>query len=106
MEKLLLSELEPLEARLTGYFDAAESSRGREKTANVLGRAIAGAGTEHPKGWKRQQSRIVYNVGGRDSRFEGRTAALDDLAGGKGSVRFVVEKDGAAHFEERADHGG
>ena len=93
-----LSELEPLEARLTGYFDAAERVA-VVKDRNVLGGPLAVRGTEYPKGLgTRSKSRIVYNVGGRYSRFEA-TAALDDLAGGKGSVRFVVEKDGVRIFE-------
>jgi NPCBM/NEW2 domain len=93
-----LSELEPREARVTGYFDAVERVA-IAKDRNVLGGPLAVRGTEYPKGLgTRSQSRIEYDLGGRYSRFEA-TAALDDLAGGKGSVRFVVEKDGARIFE-------
>jgi NPCBM/NEW2 domain len=93
-----VSELEPREARVTGYFDVAERVA-VAKDRNVLGGPLAVRGTEYPKGLgTRSQSRIEYELGGRYARFEA-TAALDDLAGGKGSVRFAVEKDGVRIFE-------
>jgi hypothetical protein len=93
-----LSDLEPREARVNGYFDTAERvAAARDR--NVLGGPLAVHGTEYPKGLgTRSRSRIEYDLGGRYSRFQA-TAALDDLAGGKGSVRFLVEKDGVRIFE-------
>ncbi len=93
-----LSELEPRAAHVSGYFDTAERVA-VAKDRNVLGGPLVVHGTEYPKGLgTRSQSGIEYDLGGRYSRFEA-TAALDDLAGGKGSVRFIVEKDGVRIFE-------
>jgi len=93
-----LSELEPRAAHVSGYFDTAERLA-VAKDRNVLGGPLVVHGIEYPKGLgTRSRSRIEYDLGGRYSRFEA-TAALDDLAGGKGSVRFIVEKDGVRIFE-------
>jgi NPCBM/NEW2 domain len=93
-----LSELDPRAAHVNGYFDTAERIA-VAKDRNVLGGPLIVHGTEYPKGLgTRSQSRIEYDLGGRYSRFEA-TAALDDLACGKGSVRFIVEKDGVRIFE-------
>ena len=93
-----LSELQPQAARVSGYFDTAERVA-VAKDRNVLGGPLVVHGTEYPKGLgTRSQSRIEYDLGGHYLRFEA-TAALDDLAGGKGSVRFIVEKDGVHIFE-------
>jgi NPCBM/NEW2 domain len=93
-----LSELEPRAARASGYFETVERVA-VAKDRNVLDGPLVVHGTEYPKGLgTRSQSLIEYDLGGRYSRFEA-TAALDDLAGGKGSVRFVVEKDGVRIFE-------
>jgi hypothetical protein len=93
-----LSDLEPREARVNGYFGkAVRVAVARDR--NVLGGPLAVHGTGYPKGLgTRSQSRIEYDLNGRYSRFEA-TAALDDLAGGQGSVRFIVEKDGVRIFE-------
>ncbi len=93
-----MSELEPHAAHVSGYFDTAERVA-VAKDRNVLGGPLVAHGTEYPKGLgTRSQSRIEYDLGGRYSRFEA-TAALDDLSAGKGSVRFIVEKDGVRIFE-------
>jgi hypothetical protein len=93
-----LSDLEPQAARLTGFFGAAEPVA-FAKDRNVLGGPLVVHGTEFPKGLgTRSYSRIEYELGGRFSRFQA-TAALDDLAEGKGSVRFFVERDGARVFD-------
>jgi hypothetical protein len=93
-----LSDLEPREARVSSYFGTAERvAVARDR--NVLGGPLAVHGIEYPKGLgTRSRSRVEYDLGGRYARFAA-TAALDDLAGGKGSVRFIVEKDGVRIFE-------
>lgn len=93
-----LSELKPRAARVTGYFNAAERVA-VAKDRNVLGGPLVVRGAESPKGLgTRSQSRLEYDLGGRYSRFEA-TAGIDDLSGGKGSVRFIVEKDGVRMYE-------
>ena len=66
----------------------------------MLGGPLVVRGTEYPKGLgTRSQSRIEFDLAGTLSPLSRRMAALDDLAEGKGSVRFIVEKDGTRIFE-------
>ncbi len=93
-----MSDLEPKEARATSFFGSTERfALGKDR--NVLGGPLVVRGREFPKGLgTRSQSRIEFDLGGAYRRFQA-TAALDDLSQGKGSVRFVVEKDGTRIFE-------
>jgi hypothetical protein len=93
-----LSDLEPKEARATSFFGSSERfALGKDR--NVLGGPLIVRGSEFPKGLgTRSQSRIEFDLGGAYRRFQA-TAALDDLSQGKGSVRFIVEKDGTRIFE-------
>ena len=93
-----LSDLEPKEARATSFFGSSERfAFGKDR--NVLGGPLIVRGSEFPKGLgTRSQSRIEFDLGGAYRRFQA-TAALDDLSQGKGSVRFIVEKDGTRIFE-------
>jgi hypothetical protein len=93
-----LSDLEPQEAGATGFFGASERVP-FAKDQNVVGGPLVVRGTEYPKGLgTRSQSRIAFDLAGQYRRFQS-LAALDDLAEGKGSVRFVVERDGSRVFE-------
>jgi hypothetical protein len=95
-----LSDLAPREARVAGFFGASDSVP-FEKDRNVLGGPLAVQGTEYPKGLgTRSRSRIEYELDGTFRRFEA-TVAIDDLAQGKGSLRFVVECDGKPVFKSR-----
>jgi len=93
-----LSDLEPREARTTGFFGSSEPVAAA-KDRNVLGGPLCMRGIDYPKGLgTRSHSRMEYDLGGRYRHFQA-TAAVDDLAEGKGSVRFIVERDGARVFE-------
>jgi hypothetical protein len=93
-----LSDLEPQETRLTGFFGASERLA-FAKDQNLIGGPLVVRGTEYPKGLgTRSQSQIAFDLAGRYRRFQA-LAALDDLAQGKGSARFVVERDGSRAFE-------
>jgi hypothetical protein len=95
-----LSDLEPRQARSSGFFGSSERlplARG----FNVLGGPLVVRGTEYPKGLgTRSHSRIEFDLAGRYHHFQA-VAALDDLSDGKGSVRFIVERDGARVFESQ-----
>ncbi len=93
-----LSDLGTEQARVTGFFGSSERVP-LAKDRNVLGGPLVVRGTEYPKGLgTRSQSRIEFDLVGRYRHFQA-VAALDDLAEGKGSVRFIVERDGARVFE-------
>jgi hypothetical protein len=93
-----LSDLEPQESRVTGFFGGAERVASA-KDQNIVGGPLMVRGTEYPKGLgTRSQSRIAFDLAGQYRRFQA-VAALDDLAAQRGSVRFVVERDGSRVFE-------
>jgi hypothetical protein len=93
-----LSDLEPHEVGATGFFGLPQPIS-PAKDRNVLGGPLCVRGIDYPKGLgTRSHSRIEYDLGGRYRHFQA-TAALDDLAEGKGSVRFIVERDSARIFE-------
>jgi len=93
-----LSDLAPLSARATGFFGSSERIP-LARDRNVLGGPLVVRGTEYPLGLgTRSQSRIEFDLAGRYRHFQA-IGALDDLAEGKGSVRFIVERDGSRIFE-------
>lgn len=93
-----LSDIEPHAARVTGFFGSSEPMPAAANR-NVLGGPLVVRGKEYPKGvGTRSASRIEYDLGGHYRRFQA-VAALDDLAEGKGSVRFLVERDGVRIFD-------
>jgi hypothetical protein len=92
-----LSDLEPQEARLDGFFGSKDRSP-FAKDRNLAGGPLVVHGTEYAKGLgTRSQSAITFDLAGRFTQFRS-LAAIDDLAQGKGSVRFVVEVDGNRVF--------
>jgi hypothetical protein len=93
-----LSDLEPQQTHVTSFFGTSERVP-FAKDQNAVGGPLLVRGNEYPKGLgTRSQSQIAFDLAGRYRRFQA-LAALDDLALGKGSVRFVVERDGSRVFE-------
>lgn len=93
-----LSEVQPVDARLEGFFGSRAPVAFR-KDHNLAGGPLAMRGLEFSCGiGTRSGSRITFDLGARYRQFQ-TSAGLDDLAQGKGSVRFVVERDGKRAFE-------
>ncbi|HEV8003155.1 MAG TPA: NPCBM/NEW2 domain-containing protein [Planctomycetaceae bacterium] len=88
-----LSDLQPTESRLAPYFGSATTAApGHDQSA--AGGPLLVRGVSYPKGLgTRSSSRIVYQLGAQFRAFQA-TAAIDDYARGKGSLRFAVEVDG------------
>ena len=115
-----LSDIEPTRKRLVGFFgpsdrgppDAGAGQRvgtGSEMVAakdhNFAGGPLVVRGKEYAKGLgTRSRSEITFDLGGQYRHFQ-TLAALDDLAGGKGSVQFAVELDGVRVFTSAAVNG-
>jgi hypothetical protein len=89
-----LSDLQPAESRVAPYFGSAAAIPPAQNQSAAGGPLLVRGG-QYGKGLgTRSHSRIVYELGGQFRLFQA-TAAIDDYAEGKGSVRFAVELDGA-----------
>jgi hypothetical protein len=87
-----LSDLQPTESRLAPYFGSAVAVP-PAPDQNAAGGPILVRGRQYAKGLgTRSRSHITYDLTGRFRSFQA-TAAIDDYAAGKGSVRFAVEVD-------------
>jgi sRNA-binding regulator protein Hfq len=87
-----LSDLQPTESRLAPYFGSAVAVP-PAPDQNAAGGPILVRGRQYAKGLgTRSRSHITYDLTGQFRSFQA-TAAIDDYAAGKGSVRFAVEVD-------------
>jgi hypothetical protein len=93
---VFLSDVKPAEYRFTPYLTTHwELQRDR----NVAGGPLRLRGVEYPKGLgMHSKSEVRYHLEGKFRRFQA-IAGLDDAAGDKGSVTFIVEVDGRRVFE-------
>jgi len=95
-----LSDLWPAESRLAPYFGPI-SATAPAQDQSAFGGPLSVRGRQYAKGLgTRSQSRITYELTGQFRLFQA-TAAIDDAAEGKGSVRFAVEADGARLWTSR-----
>jgi hypothetical protein len=100
-----LSDLTPSESRLAPYFGSATAPAAL-RDQNAAGGPLLVRGRPCGKGLgTRSQSRIVYELAGQYRLFQA-TAAIDDFAAGKGSVRFAIEADGGRLWRSDLVTGG
>lgn len=86
-----LSDLEPVDYEHRPFLSIARPL-GRDRSA--VGSRLRKGGRVYPKGLGMQSwSRVKYRLEGKFRRFEA-LVGLDDLAGDRGSVEFVVRVDG------------
>jgi NPCBM/NEW2 domain len=91
-----LSDLEPQMSRVVSYFGQKEPAPAKDR--NALGGPLALRGREYAKGLgTRSQSSVTFQLDHSYRQFQS-LAAIDDIAQGKGSVRFAVELDGQRAF--------
>src|SRR5580704_5591894 len=89
-----LSDLQPTESRQAPYFGSAVAAPPARDQAATGGPLLV-RGRQYAKGLgTRSHSQITYDLGGQFRSFQA-TAAIDDYAARKGSVRFAVDADGA-----------
>jgi len=89
-----LSDLQPTESRQAPYFGSAVAAPPARDQAATGGPLLV-RGRQYAKGLgTRSYSQITYDLGGQFRSFQA-TAAIDDYAARKGSVRFAVDADGA-----------
>jgi sRNA-binding regulator protein Hfq len=87
-----LSDLQPSESRLAPYFGSAVAIPPAQDQSAPGGPLLV-RGRQYAKGLgTRSRSHITYDLAGQFRSFQA-TAAIDDYAAGKGSVRFAVEVD-------------
>jgi len=100
-----LSDLTPSESRLAPYFGSATAPAAL-RDQNAAGGPLLVRGRPCGKGLgTRSQSRMVYELAGQYRLFQA-TAAIDDFAAGKGSVRFAIEADGGRLWRSDLVTGG
>jgi hypothetical protein len=100
-----LSDLTPSESRLAPYFGSAIAPAAL-RDQNAAGGPLLIRGRPCGKGLgTRSQSRLVYELAGQYRLFQA-TAAIDDFAAGKGSVRFAIEADGTRLWRSDLVTGG
>ncbi len=89
-----LSDLTPSASRLAPYFGPASTASAALRDQNAAGGPLLVRGRPCGKGLgTRSRSRLLYELGGQYRLFQA-TAAIDDFAAGKGSVRFAIDADG------------
>ena len=93
-----LSDLKPANYKHEPYLDAGWELKADR---NVLGEPLRMDGVEYAKGLgMHSQSLVTYDLGGKYQSFRA-TIGLDDAAGDRGSVVFVVEVDGNEVFRSQ-----